>query len=339
VIDLAENEDQEQIVAAVGAVLADAAADAHSDRGKGGAEIWQAAVELGWLGLEVPEELGGAGCGLADQVLVFREYGRYLAPTALLGGVLALAVTAGAAGLNSPGKPGAVHIAGLLRGEHVVAIAIPRTDPDTFLAWDPGGSDLVLIIEPDSVALVPMASTRRLYDRPSIDPGYRLAALHWDRTGQAYAGGRVQAAATRQRAQLLGSAMLAGIAARTRDMSASFARDRVQYGRPIGAFQAVKHRCADMAVRAEAAWCITALAAVELQEQAAGGEHDVRAAALVAAAAALDNARDNIQNHGAIGFTDEHDAHRFLSRAHLVAALVADPQAQAAGLLAAASPW
>jgi alkylation response protein AidB-like acyl-CoA dehydrogenase len=114
---------------------------------------------------------------------------------------------------------------------------------------------------------------------------------------------------------------LAGVAEAARDMAVSYAATRVQFGQLIGAFQAVKHACADMAMRAEAAAAQTFYAALLVTAGNADTASDVASARLIAGKAALDNAKANIQVHGGMGFTQECDAHLYLKRAQLFSAL------------------
>jgi alkylation response protein AidB-like acyl-CoA dehydrogenase len=92
----------------------------------------------------------------------------------------------------------------------------------------------------------------------------------------------------------------------------------MQFGKPIGTFQAVKHRCADMAMRSHAATAQTMFAAFHVERRAGDAAFQAAAAVLVANKAANLNAADNVQNHGAIGFTVEHDAGLFARRAHML---------------------
>jgi alkylation response protein AidB-like acyl-CoA dehydrogenase len=101
-------------------------------------------------------------------------------------------------------------------------------------------------------------------------------------------------------------------------MAVEYAKLREQFNKPIGSFQAVKHICADMAIRAEAALCQTTIAALVVAEGKPGADFQVTSAKIVATRAALENAAQNIQVHGAIGFTSEADAHLFLKRAHVM---------------------
>jgi alkylation response protein AidB-like acyl-CoA dehydrogenase len=133
--------------------------------------------------------------------------------------------------------------------------------------------------------------------------------------------------------------MLAGLAEQVRDASAAYAKVRVQFGRPIGSFQAVKHRCADMALRAEAAWAQTEVAALRFAAPGAAAAFDVAAAKVVAVDAAIRNARDNIQNHGGIGFTAEHPAHLFLKRAHVLEQQLGATRAHLRTVLTAPIGW
>jgi alkylation response protein AidB-like acyl-CoA dehydrogenase len=112
--------------------------------------------------------------------------------------------------------------------------------------------------------------------------------------------------------------MQLGIADAVRDMSIEYAKQRVQFGKPIGTFQAVKHRCADMAMRSHAATAQTLFAAFHVESRAEDATFQAAAAVLVANKAASSNAADNVQNHGAIGFTVEHDAGLFARRAHML---------------------
>jgi len=115
---------------------------------------------------------------------------------------------------------------------------------------------------------------------------------------------------------ILTSAQLAGICGATRDFATEHAKNRVQFGKPIGAFQAVKHRCADMATNALAADNVTFFAALTEMATPSDSDYHALAAASCCRRAAFANARTNIQIHGAMGFTVEDSAHRFVKRTH-----------------------
>ena len=120
----------------------------------------------------------------------------------------------------------------------------------------------------------------------------------------------------------LADAMLAGMAQASCDLAVSYAKVREQFGQPIGAFQAIKHMCADMALRTTAAEAQVKMAAVFADAHTPGGDRQLDAAALIALKAARENAADAIQVHGGIGFTAECDAHFFLKRAYVLSALL-----------------
>jgi alkylation response protein AidB-like acyl-CoA dehydrogenase len=133
-------------------------------------------------------------------------------------------------------------------------------------------------------------------------------------------GGPEEAARWRRDAQVLGGALLVGLAAATVDLAVTYAKGREQFGKPIGSFQAVKHMCADMLVRAEVARAAVHAAAVTIDQPDVGDA--VRAAAgagLLAVEAAIANGKTCIQVHGGMGFTWEVPAHLYLMRARVVA--------------------
>lgn len=134
------------------------------------------------------------------------------------------------------------------------------------------------------------------------------------------------------------AAMAAGIAEATRDDSAFYARTRSQFGRPIGMFQAIKHRCSEMAIQAEAAWCQVAYAVLSLSAGHEDAMQQVSAAKVVASAAATENSSANIQNHGALGCTTEHSAHLYLKRSWVLAYLCGTADYHQGQLLGSTSP-
>ena len=326
-IDLAENDDQAEIARTAAKVLAEAGSSPQAAQ-----DLWRRCADLGWLGLAVPEHLGGVGYGVVEQVVLFREIGRALTVGPYLAAALAAQVAVAAAAGDT--------LASILDGSTPVALAEPAGTPGLWRIWSDGCVPRwVLLVDPSSACrLVEAGRVQTVEVAATIDPAYRLHTVRIDADAGVLAVAPDGASIARSGA-LLVAAMLVGLAERTRDLSARYAVDRVQYGRRIGSFQAVKHRCADMAVRADAAWAQTCLAAVELGARRDEAAFDVTAALVVASSAALANARDNIQNHGAIGFTDEHAAHRYLKRAHVLGVQFGTPERHREQLLAAASPW
>jgi len=340
-VDLLPTTEQDEIIATVRSQL-EREFDLHALAERDGAAqvvddaLWQRCAELGWFGLGMAEALGGVGYTLAEEALLFAEVGAHATPGPFLPTVLGarLAALAGATDLRD----------GILSGEQRIALAEPHghgeasagaTVSGTFRVTDHGGAHLVLVLVDDTASIVaaselvaePMASLDLLVPTAIGAVSGVPALSHLD-----------GAAGLRLRATVLVAAELAGIATATADQSTQYAKDREQFGQPVGGFQAVKHRCADMAVRAEAATSLVRYASLAVRD----GHHDARfhaeAARAVAAAAAVDNAQINVQNHGGIGFTWEHTAHRYVTRAQVRSRTVGTLRDALANLLAQPSP-
>jgi alkylation response protein AidB-like acyl-CoA dehydrogenase len=285
-------------------------------------DVWAACGELGWFGLGLPESQGGVGYGLGEEALLFRELGRYLAPGPFLATVLGghVAAVAGLAELASS----------IMGGATVVGLADLRPDGRWDLI-DASDASIVLEVEPGGARLFSVDDLTEITVEACIDDATRLATAAGDRiTPIAVVAG----AALHQRGTVLVAAMLAGIAEATRDRAVAYAKVREQYGQPIGAYQAIKHPCADMAVRAEAAGAQALFAAVCVGEGRADAGFQASAAKVVAADAAIRNAAATVQIHGGIGFTFECDAHLFVKRAHVLDQLLGDSRAHLDLLLA-----
>jgi alkylation response protein AidB-like acyl-CoA dehydrogenase len=325
-MDLLPSPEQEEIVASIARFLSAEVPPTKvraqlSEPSSVDPKLWSAVAGLGWFGLGLAEDAGGVGYGLPEEALLFREIGRHLAPGPFLATLLGARVAA-VAGHDAR--------ASILAGSRVVALAElhgGRCTPDDVsgpvTVHDGVDADLAVVVTPTGAALVEPAGLADLQPSPSIDPGTRLA------TGRAD-GLRplafVEAAVDPifARGTVLASAELTGLAEAARDQGAEHARTREQFGRPIGVHQAVKHACTDMAVRAEAAVCQTFLAAVAVGDDLADGAFQAASAKVVAGDAALRNARANIQIHGGMGFTWEHDAHLLLKRAHVLGQVLGD---------------
>ncbi|MCW2912400.1 MAG: putative Acyl-CoA dehydrogenase [Actinomycetia bacterium] len=289
-------------------------------------KIWSAGAELGLLGLSAPEDVGGSGRELDDEVLLFRELGRGLVPGPFLASVLGarVAALAGHADLARS----------IISGDTRVGLAERRGDgaggPDEaggrgtdgmtlsgrFDLFDAVATRNLLVVDGDAACLVETAELGEPMPVECIDPGTRLATAQAD-------GARVLCRVTagqdpiRLRGLVLAAGMLVGLAEAVRDQAVEHAKTREQFGRPIGVNQAIKHACADMAVAAEAALSQTLFAAVGLRSGHSDAEFQVLAAKVVAGRAAIDGAAANIQIHGGMGYTYEHDAHLYLERAHV----------------------
>lgn len=280
---------------------------------------WKEITELGWLGLATEEEAGGSGATLLDEVFVFREIGRGLVPGPLLTTLVAgrLAAWTGQTELSAQ----------LIGGQARVARAVPLPgDNDRLLVLDAEDSALLLLVDDDHAALYP--TPQCVEPSAGLDDGTFVG--HTSRADLGPASTVADDGRTvgrlRRVLSILTSAQLAGICGATRDLATEYAKSRVQFGRPIGAFQAIKHKCADMATHALAADNVTFFAA--LTEES---DYHTLAAAACCRRAAFANARANVQIHGAMGFTVEDSAHRFVKRTHILCAT--ESFDRAAGLL------
>jgi len=316
--------------------------------------VWsQLAGQLGLVGLAVPAEHGGSGCGPVEQLIVCEEMGRALlcAPylsTAVLAtsALLASADRAAQAGLLPP----------IVAGSLIATLAVPE-DEGTWTTsalrtrarvqgsrWlvtgqkkfvlDGASAGLILVAAqaPAGPSLFAVdGAAPGLARRPlrTLDMTRKQAVIDFAEVPARLVGAEGAAAAIVDHAVRLGSIMLAaeqvGGAQRCLDMSVDYAKFRYQFGRPIGSFQAIKHKCADMLLEVESARSAAYYAAWAV----ADGASDLALAASLAKAycseAYVGAAAENIQIHGGIGFTWEHDAHLYHRRARSAEAMLGTP--------------
>jgi alkylation response protein AidB-like acyl-CoA dehydrogenase len=314
-------------------------------------DVWrQASAQLGLPGIAVPEEYGGAGFSFAEQAIVLEELGAAL----FTGPYLASAVLAAAALLASDDTETMKDLLpGIAAGETVATLAFTEDggswDPasiqlaatkDTTSGWrldghksfvlDGHAADLILAVaatqaetETDgTLSLFAVTSTAAGLTRqalPTLDQTRKLARLSFNHTSARLVGELGAARAVLDHTLDVAAVALAaeqlGGAQRALDMAVQYARVRQQFGRPIGSFQAIKHRCADLLLEVESLRSAVGYAAAAV---AAGStEVPVLAPLLKAYASEVYShvAGENIQIHGGIGFTWEHDAHLYLKRA------------------------
>jgi alkylation response protein AidB-like acyl-CoA dehydrogenase len=340
-MDLLPSPEQEEIVASAAAFLASFVPMERTRQLIGevsnvDGKTWQAAGDLGWFALGLPSHLGGVGCGLADEVLLFREIGRSLAGGPYLATTLAARV-ATYGGLNQLGRE-------IIKGARVgmgVLGSDGRLDPSGVVGplhvVDGDDAELVLVATHERAALLARADLGDLVAVECIDPTARLT-----RAATPGAVPLVAVASGVDRVHLRGAALVAaqltGIAEATALLSAEHAKHRVQFGRPIGVNQAIKHPCADMAVRAELAWAQTTVAALALDEERGDAELQCLSALVVAADAAERNAAATVQVLGGMGFTFEHDANLYVKRAFLLAQLLGPARSALARLVLLPGP-
>ncbi|NNE97327.1 MAG: acyl-CoA/acyl-ACP dehydrogenase [Acidimicrobiales bacterium] len=312
-------------------------------------DLWKKLSEQGWPAMHIPEEFGGAGFTFAETAILQQEMGRVLAPVPYLSSAILAAEAVLAAG--SAEQKGA-RLPELAAGSKIATVAI--AEPGS--GWDEAGVAAVatpsgegfhlsgtkayvtaghvadwlvvaarldgavrlFLVAGDDIAaskVVTLDSTRPV---STVDlagaPGELLEASSWPTVERIYQVGAVALAAEQ-----------VGGLERVLEMAVEYAKERKQFGRAIGSFQAVKHMCADMLVALESARSAAAYAALAI----ATGSDDARTAAALAKSfcseAYFTAAGDNIQVHGGIGFTWEHDAHLYFKRAKSTELLFGSP--------------
>ena len=264
--------------------------------------LWAMLCEqVGVAALVVPEEFGGAGGELADAAIVLEELGRGLVPSPLLGTTLAELV------LLTAGTPDADTLEGLAAGELIGTVVLDR---DYVIHGD--AADVVLALEEGRVLRWTDPTVEPAH---AVDPTRRLARL---RPGGSTEIGRDPGIA--DTAAILVAAEQIGAAARCLELTVEYTKQRVQFGRPIGSFQALKHRMADLYVAVQAARSVVGDAV------AAPGPVSASLARLAASEAFCTVAGECIQLHGGIAITWEHDMHLYFKRAHGSSQLLGPPR-------------
>jgi len=293
--------------------------------------FWQGIVELGWLGLHIGEEHGGSGYGLPELVVVIDELGRAVAPGPFVPTVIASAVIA----KGGTGEQKSRLLPGLIDGTVTAGIGLDGhvslkdgvADGEAGLVFGAGLGDLLLVAAGDDVLVVERDRAGVSVEVPeNLDPTRRSGRVRLHNVtvtaDDVLPGARESALAL---ARTLLAAEAVGGAADCVDAAVDYAKVRQQFGRTIATFQAVKHHCANMLVGAESAiaavWDASRAAAEDSSEDEAQFRLAAASAAALAFPAYARNAELNIQVHGGIGFTWEHDAHLHLRRALVTTAL------------------
>src|SRR5580693_8213663 len=287
--------------------------------------FWAELANLGLLGLHVPEELGGSGFGLPETLVVAEQMGRYLAPGPFVPTVITSAVLA----VAGPGDLQKRLLPGLADGSVIGAAALGgEASYANGAATGKAGvvisghlADVLLVPAGDDVLVIEKSAGGVQATVPAnLDQSRRAARVTLDAATATVLPGARRLLTDVARAVLAAEAV--GVAAETTEQAAEYAKARQQFGRPIATFQAVKHHCANMLVAAELATAATWDAG---RAGIGGGDqfsYTAAIAAVLAVPAAVGNANLNIQVHGGIGFTWEHDAHLYLRRAAAVAAVL-----------------
>ncbi len=350
-----ETAEQRALRDAVAALLA------RHQAGDDDVRLWRRLAGIGVAGLAVPERFGGAGAGPAEVHIVQEELGRTLARTPMLGS----AVLATQALLGSGDEAACARLLPAMAGGTAVAALAWTTAAGHWnpaevacLATATAGGDWSIDGEPQyvldgdiaSVLVVPAIIADAGIGLFEVDPGQpgvavaactsmdqtrRLATVRLERA----TGRRIGAGAPLSRVRDLGaialSAEQAGAAARALEITVEYTRTRVQFGRPIGSFQALQHRMADLHVLVQAARSVSRAAADAAQRGAADVPLRAATAKAYCSEALQQVTAEMLQMHGAIGMTWEHGAHRYFKRAHGAAMLLGTPATHVARIAAA----
>jgi alkylation response protein AidB-like acyl-CoA dehydrogenase len=318
------------------------------------AAVWsQMAEQLGLQGLAIPEEYGGSGYGFIELVVIFEEMGRRLLPAPYFSTVALAATTLLHSGDEDAKK---AHLPGIASGETIATLAFTEANGK----WDESGitttatssgdgytlsgekmfvldghvANLILVAAKTDAgtslfAVDADASGLTREALPTMDQTRKQAKVTFDGTPATLIGTDGEGWAVLEKVLDLAVVALAaeqvGGAQLCLEMAVQYAKDRVQFGRPIGSFQAIKHKCADMLLEVESAksaayyagWC-----ASELNDELPSVASLAKA---YCSEAYFHAAAENIQIHGGIGFTWEHPAHLYFKRAKSSELLFGDP--------------
>jgi alkylation response protein AidB-like acyl-CoA dehydrogenase len=289
--------------------------------------LWRALADQGWLAIALAESDGGVGLSWVEAAVLLEQIGRHTAPVPFLPSLLALTALAGAE------EPQSEWVSDLASGERMGCVAW-SAHPDVLRAvaaaagpgpsWTVSGrigpvegaavADVAVVVTGDEVFSLEIDAAHRPPAEPAMDGTRVLSWLVLDEVPATRLGGAALAAEVLDRGAVGASAEILGGSDRVLEMAVQYAKDRIQFDQPIGSFQAIKHRCADMLVDVEgmrsstwyAAWAISA------------GDPDASAAASTAKVWSSDAAKrvmaSGLQVHGGIGFTWEHDLHLYMKR-------------------------
>jgi|KBSSwiStaDraftv2_1062776.scaffolds.fasta_scaffold142039_2 alkylation response protein AidB-like acyl-CoA dehydrogenase len=331
-MDLQPSEEQQQIIDSTAAFVTNRlpmrrlhAKDGAVDQVAPG--LWREIAEMGWLGLGLDEAAGGVGYGLAEEALLFRELGRALAPPRILFTAIA-ARTASAAGDHA--------LAQRLAGGEITAALAVQDDfgaPATSLArrrlFEARGADVALAVDGDRARLLQIeGGAYEIHESLDRSVSMTVADLSDAKALADVTDPRIGCAGA-----LLTAALQQGLAEEATRMIVEYAKIRQTFGRPIGAYQAVRHPCAEMAARGEEAKAQLFMAAVAAQDGREDAALLVSAARVIAENAAIQNTDDCIQLHGGIGVTEEFDTHLMLKRANTMRTWFGDRRAHLALIL------
>ena len=292
--------------------------------------LWSELCELGWPGIAVDERFGGQGLGQIELSILCEELGRSLAPVPFLPSVMAAAVIE----QDGTSEQREKWLPGLASGETIGALGSSQ-DGSAELVIGGAQAGVFVLVEPDGSGRLLGREQAEVTPVDSVDPTRTAASVSApESAGEPLGDG---ACAGLGRALVSVSSELVGICDRALAMTVEYVKDRKQFGVPVGSYQAVSHRCAQMLLETEKARSTAAFAAWTAD---ADPEQLAEAAAMAkacASSAGREVTASAIQAHGGIGFTWEADLHWLYKRAQIDAALLGGAKrhrARLAGILA-----
>jgi alkylation response protein AidB-like acyl-CoA dehydrogenase len=292
--------------------------------------VWSGMAEQGWLALELPEDEGGLGMGLVEVAVLCEQIGRRLVAAPFLSSILTIGALSHPEARQHSTTEKWREI--LSAGDAVGCVAfVPKGEALTVTTAGDGvtltgtagptvygpSADVAIVLTPTDVFAVDLTETGRPAPLSAMDRTREIGLLKFDSTPAIRIGGIEAAALLLDRCATATSAEMLGAADEVLAMTVAYTKDRVQFGKPIGSFQAIKHKLADALVDVEgmrstayySAWC------------AANDDSERSLAASMAKSWCSDASRRvmgaGLQAHGGIGFTWEHDMHLYVKRAQL----------------------
>ncbi len=273
--------------------------------------LFEEMIGLGWPGIAVAEEHGGQGLGAVELAVLLEELGYACAATPFLSTALAAAIIQATGSEEQRSR----WLPGLVAGELSAGLGTAE------LALDGAGADVVVLLEGDEARLVGAPEAEAV---TTIDPTRRFARVRGD--------GELLGIGAAARARTGVAAEVVGVCQRSLDMTLEYVKDRKQFGVPVGSFQAVAHRCAQMLLHTESARSTAYFAAWAADAEPRRLAEGAALAGAAAAIAGREVSASAIQAHGGIGFTWEADVHWLYKRAEVDRALLGGPGRHLAAL-------
>jgi alkylation response protein AidB-like acyl-CoA dehydrogenase len=288
--------------------------ESHPPAGTTDDALWKELCELGWPGIAISESYGGQGLGTIELSILCEELGRTVAPVPFLASAMAACVIEQAGSDEQRER----WLPGLASGETIGALAA-AVDGTAELVVSGAEADVIVLVEEDGSGRLLTPQDAEVSKVAAIDPTRSAARV----SASGSAGEQLEDGCPGLgRALVAVSSELVGVSERALEMTVTYVKDRKQFGVPVGAYQAVSHRCAQMLLETEQARSTAAFAAWTADADPDGLAEAAAMAKAAASQAGREVTAGAIQMHGGIGFTWEADVHWLFKRAQIDAALL-----------------